>query len=105
MPRLGSGFEQLEPVLELRDTKRELLELFASRETRLAECLLHDVAASSTELPGLATPVRERLANRRTHLFAVDPKPSGKLVRKLIGSVDALRCPPDTGEKELRKRT
>jgi hypothetical protein len=98
------ALEQPQPVLELCDAERKVLDLFASREPRARKRSLHGFVASRTEAFQLGSPGTHGVTHGAPHRVALDTDAAREIVRHLVGGLDAEARPADTGEEKVGDR-
>ena len=95
------ALEQAQAVLELRHAEREIVDVLASRETRLREPLLDRLVAPIAQALELVTPRCHGVSHRPTHRVAIDTDAPGEVVGDLVGRFEPEARPADPGEQQL----
>jgi len=100
-PPLLVPLEELETVLDLRETELELLVLRPEHQTELAHHAVKSGACALGDARGVAAPARHEVLDRRARLVALHAAPLRDRVDELLDAVGGQRDHADPREDQL----
>ena len=95
------SLEQPQPMLELGDAEREVLDLLAAGKPRARQRALHRLVAAIADALELGPPGRDGVAHCLPHRVALDADAPSQVVGELLDRLDARRRPADAGKQDL----
>ena len=111
MPKSGTNgqrglvaFEQLQPVLELRDAQREIVDFGFLRDSKPPDDAVDNILATRAEPLALVTPGRQCVAHCRSHRIAIDADTPRQIVGEAVSSLNRQSRPAERCEQRLLQR-